>query len=1380
MATAYRSSQSVTNGTAGTSVTVSKPAGIVDTGSNPDRDQLVAFVAATGAPTFTEPAGWTLITSAVDAGSGVTLKAYRKLASSEGASWTWTLGASQRNWGWVGAYTGVDPDDPIYSAGFSSEQDLILTTSTVLNVAANTIPGGHVLAAAAAVRTASGSATTWAVTGAVDTPDERADLSTNAGAGTDIAGAVGDREWDGLYISFAAAEFTASQTQTAGVAMMFGLRPYFVPYGAGIDDAGLIVEAAIGVDPDSDSTTWTWTDLTSFVHQPSMLVLDHGRANRTSVADPSRMAFTLLNLNGEFTSPTGTYAAQMVRNLPFRVRLNGFGTMVGGTGYHRGTALLASMRPRWDTSTNFAVVDIVAQGRLRRMQRHADVLKSAAYTAIQRMASTSGYVTPIAHWPFEDESGATTAASAVPGVDPIAVTNVTFGADSTVVGAAPLAQLTATSAITTLVPTYADTGTWTAMFCMAVPTEPASEIILLDVITSGTANRWRLALTPGTTTLTVQVFSSAGSVLFNSGGALTESTFYGFGYFYTFTATQNGADVDFEAFAYGPDGAGGGKVGTVSSQTLGVAKGLTVGVIGGLNGFGFGHLAVHVQPGADGSFTSTAVVDGNTGDWPWSRFQRLCVEQNVPYTMDQSDNQDLEMGPQPVATLMTLLRECEVVEGCVLNDSGEFAGETGTLWFPARDDRENIAATMTLDIASGQVAASFAPALDDQDIVNDVEVSRTGGSSARVTDDASIALEGRVRELVTVNTEDDTFLRHLAGWRVNLGTVKGMRFPAVAWNMRHSPELAQEWMACRLFHRIDITNPPSQYPPDDIQTLLEGYTEVLSSDLWMVRGNLSPYQPNKVLVVAEDAGDVGDYVARVVGDADAAIRGAVTDSATSIAFDPNRYRWTALMLKDTATRTVAAGSWGTPDVGTAWAIDEGTASYLSVNGSALVMSHATIANLSQKVNVGTPDQDCTMYFRLPVAPTGGSAAAIALFRFRFTDASNYYDIRVTTDAAGTMAFVVRVRVGGSTTVLATGTSLTLDITHTYGLRVSAHGTTLRAKFWDNTTTTQPDWQIVLVEPTLTTGNTVLILTVPSNVTNVLPFDFWIDNVSVVSPGSDVDDFPLDARLGGEVVTVSSIATTPVTFVAVGAASSADAAAVSPAIYSGDAADDLIVVVAGLRSTPGTTGAPTTPTGYHRLDVFDDPAISSAGAINVQIYVKRHDGSESAPSVGVQEVAAGDTLTAFTFGLRNVPLTVDLDDLVADFRIQTNAAATDIAYPGLSPIVEGCFVLLVGWRQDDYTSIAPPSGFTEMIEASTTVGSDQGLYAAYQIQTLPAVINEGSMVVTTGGGTAASRSAVLALVGGFQTATVARGTNSVVKAHAASAKIEIEDCHVLGL
>ena len=84
-----------------TSVSVSKPTGVVD------GDVMVATVAFAGG-TLTAPAGWTQVLE--QAGTGVTLRVYRRTASSEGSSYTWSLSTADGLAVAIGAYYNVDDD----------------------------------------------------------------------------------------------------------------------------------------------------------------------------------------------------------------------------------------------------------------------------------------------------------------------------------------------------------------------------------------------------------------------------------------------------------------------------------------------------------------------------------------------------------------------------------------------------------------------------------------------------------------------------------------------------------------------------------------------------------------------------------------------------------------------------------------------------------------------------------------------------------------------------------------------------------------------------------------------------------------------------------------------------------------------------------------------------------------------------------------------------------------------------------------------------------------------------------------------------------------------------------------------------------------------
>lgn len=252
-----------------------------------------------------------------------------------------------------------------------------------------------------------------------------------------------------------------------------------------------------------------------------------------------------------------------------------------------------------------------------------------------------------------------------------------------------------------------------------------------------------------------------------------------------------------------------------------------------------------------------------------------------------------------------------------------------------------------------------------------------------------------------------------------------------------------------------------------------------------------------------------------------------------------------------------------------------------------------------------------------------------------------------------------------------------------------------------------------------------------------------------------DDFTPNLRIivGGEIMDISNIVNAP-TFVNVGTAAHADNASVVPGLPAGLTAGDLMILFAAIRGTVGT--GVDLPAGW-----------SSAGSFNnLRLMYRTATSSEAAPTVTFSGGAVGDTTSAQICAFRGVST-----GLPINVTQQSNGSAQDIAYPGVTPDVDCVVAILFGWKQDDFTSAAPPAGFTEIAEASTVTGNDQSLYWAYQIQTARAAMVAGSIVVT-GGAAAVSRAGILTIYG-LQTFTVAsRSVNSVVKAHSAGDSVQV--------
>ena len=181
--------------------------------------------------------------------------------------------------------------------------------------------------------------------------------------------------------------------------------------------------------------------------------------------------------------------------------------------------------------------------------------------------------------------------------------------------------------------------------------------------------------------------------------------------------------------------------------------------------------------------------------------------------------------------------------------------------------------------------------------------------------------------------------------------------------------------------------------------------------------------------------------------------------------------------------------------------------------------------------------------------------------------------------------------------------------------------------------------------------------------------------------------------------------------------------------------------------------------------------------NLRLFGKIATSSESGPTVAFTGGSAGDTTSAQMAAFRGKFYNVS--DLITRKTSAINAAAANIAYPGLTVKLPNSLILYLGWKQDDWTSVATIAGATEIGEPSSILGNDQGIVWDYLIQTTAAHIAPASFIVT-GGTNQSSIGAVVSLRCDRQAFTVTRSTNGISKSHTAGDNVRLASRHVLAL
>jgi hypothetical protein len=273
---------------------------------------------------------------------------------------------------------------------------------------------------------------------------------------------------------------------------------------------------------------------------------------------------------------------------------------------------------------------------------------------------------------------------------------------------------------------------------------------------------------------------------------------------------------------------------------------------------------------------------------------------------------------------------------------------------------------------------------------------------------------------------------------------------------------------------------------------------------------------------------------------------------------------------------------------------------------------------------------------------------------------------------------------------------------------------------------------------------------------LMPYDSTTTSLLVATTVADAAQWsttgePYDWIVSGERMRVTAMNTNVGAFVNVGTANHANNASVTPGMPAGIGKGDLLLVFCAIRNTAATI---TTPSGY--------TALISDG--NVALFGKLHTGTESAPTIAFSGGAAGDDTSAQMAAFRYCQLMPVFTASVS------NSSAQNIAVPAYLPPRHKVMALWLGWKQDDWTSVAVLHG-QEVGEPAATAGNDQGLVWNYSYQAV-ASERDTSPFVVTGGASAISKGYVVAFATDVQSCTVTRSINGVAKSQTAGTAVAL--------
>jgi hypothetical protein len=619
-----------------------------------------------------------------------------------------------------------------------------------------------------------------------------------------------------------------------------------------------------------------WTDVPLFSSTPAAFARG-SEPYASSWPSPQQLTCEINNdsLAWDPARPESPIYGIAGRNTPARLRIDGVTAVYG-----EATAWVPdrTVEHQPGLQRGRAWVSFTAYGQLQRLQDWTDPVRSPMYRTI------SGRSTSVGHWPLEDpkntRSLANTAAGGAAGTfkggPSFAESERPFGAASTV-------GLSADTQLAGVFKSASSTAGWQISFSFKADSLPGAGTYgrilrwttsvgytwLLEF--SDTVWRWTATDSSGTSLWTsVVVYDVAPpsswvtmriKVSQSGGNVVVEPGWY-----------QQGAGV-----LVGITDSFAGNVGALRSwwhDGNATADGCWLSHVFAVTG-----VADDLQSG-----TALAVFNGYAGERVLSRYVRILTEIGMGalafYSGGPASN-SLPMGPQPIDSVINILKEVRDTDGGMLTDEQGGAG----LNFRMRRGLYTKAVAYTFDYAAGHIAPPFRRLTGADNISNVVTVKNTdqGEYTATLTTGANSTAPppagiSEKRTSVDVNLSNDQDVTDRATWELARLSIEGPRYGEFTVDLLKNPGLAAGLAALREGDHVVITG----YPPDDVHLLITGIKGTTGAIARTMTFQVEPYDVYRVGIW--DATD-WRYDART-----STLAAAATSTATSLSLsctDPN-------------------------------------------------------------------------------------------------------------------------------------------------------------------------------------------------------------------------------------------------------------------------------------------------------------------------------------------------------------------------------------------------------------------------------------------------------------------------------------------------------------
>ena len=551
---------------------------------------------------------------------------------------------------------------------------------------------------------------------------------------------------------------------------------------------------------------------------------------------------------------------------------------------------VAEWPPRWDPSHSDKYVPITANGILRRLGQGKAPVKTGLRDFILRSDNTDALAFYV---PLEGAEGTVYSLNLAPlnnylstrffpwsftgAVNPV----YTYGRD---MGASWIGSGMELNATSDLAAMYGDvvTGDQNVAYDM-VFSSPSLGVLTIQ-LEDYSGMLWNLVLDTPTNDGTLQVSfddPAVGPIGFPTQGPFIELQDRNLHHL-RFQLTKSGSDTQFAVYIDGTLRSSGTMAGYVLN---GLARfNLRYTRYVNQTVMNIAHIAVWANASAaqiPALADTVAAAFGYAGETAAERIARLCDEGGIGLTTIGDPAVSTVMGPQFAEARLAAIKDAEQTDFGILTEPRDDLA----LLYRTRASMYAQDPAVTIDYSARVVAPPFEPVDDDETTRNDVTASRRDGGSfnlALTTGTMSVldppAGIGQYEDEVTVNVQTDAQLPDAASWWLNLGTLDAARFPSVTFNLaaaeiQSDPALLEAILSLEVGDRMPITNIDAADIPDDVDLIVQGYTETFDNAQWLITFNCAPGEPYQV----------AKFDTARFDHAGSTLNAAVTTSATSFA-----------------------------------------------------------------------------------------------------------------------------------------------------------------------------------------------------------------------------------------------------------------------------------------------------------------------------------------------------------------------------------------------------------------------------------------------------------------------------------------------------------------